>query len=288
MGVRWPRWPLLIVTWIFLSGPLHAAEVVEIEVAPGINATASYHQGDGDKPAILLMHSFLQTRNFSTIARLFDTLSSSGYTLLSPNLSLGINRRKQTLPCESIHTNSIDDDIAEIKQWVEWLAERGQQPITLIGHSKGAMELLAYLHQSREETVKSSILISLSPTGPGWINGRANVEDQKRAEDAVAAGESGLAEYALAYCEKYVTTAANLLSFYRWNFEKIRSAVSATRVPLQIIVGDQDTLIDTDMFRELASTTVGVTIIDGAGHFFDKEFEFELDDAIESYLADQQ
>lgn len=199
--IRWSLLSLLIASWCFLSSPLQAAEVIELEVAPNIIATADYHQGDTQMPAILLMHGFLQTQNFFTVKRLFDSLASSGYTLLSPNLSLGLNRRAKSLPCESIHTNSIDDDIAEINQWATWLTEKSGQQLIMIGHSMGATELVAYLERYKGNPVKQAIFISIVPIGPGWPDNNANLLDRKRAENGVATDHQGISEYAIAYCK---------------------------------------------------------------------------------------
>ena len=287
MRTQWPMWSFLIIIWVYPGEPLHAAEIVELKVASGITATARYHQGESNKPAILLMHGFLQTRDFSTIARLFDTLSSSGYTTLSPTLTLGLSHRSKSLPCESIHTNSMSDDLSEIGQWTAWLSKKSNKPLVLIGHSMGATQIAAFLEQYRGDQVKQAILISIGPIGLGWPDNYANYNDLQRAKSAVIADEKGLSEYGLAYCKKYVTTAHNLLSFYHWDFERVSSAVSKLPMPTQIIIGSEDTLINPSMIRPLASRRVSIDVLEGAGHFFNKEFEFELHDAVESYLPNK-
>jgi pimeloyl-ACP methyl ester carboxylesterase len=279
-------WFFLIISSICLNGPLLAAEVVELEVAPQVIATASYHQGDEDKPAILLLHGWLQTREFSTIARLFDTLSGAGYTLLAPTLTLGVSQRSQSLPCESIHTNAIDDDIAEIGRWLSWLSDRQKQPVILIGHSMGATELVAFLEQYHGAQVARSILISIGPIGPGWAENFANEEDRKRAENSIATGDKWVADYGLAYCKKYVTTAHSLLSFYRWDYQQLSSALANMIIPTRIIIGGADNLIDSNLIQQLASENIQVDVLEGAGHFFDKEYEFDLHDTVESLLSD--
>lgn len=286
MRTRWSTWALLIATWLYWGAPLHATEVIELEVAPGIIATANYQQGDGDKPAILFVHGWLQTREFFTIARLSDALSGSGFTILAPTLSLGINRRAKSLPCESIHSNSINDDISEIDQWATWLSNKTKKPIIIMGHSMGATELIAYLEKYPNAPVNQIVLISIGPIGPGWPENHANYFDRKRAENTVAAGYQGISEYAIAYCEKYPTTAQNLLSFYQWDFKQLISAVSQIEILTHVIIGSEDGLIDTDLIKQLASENVSIDIIEGASHFFDKEFEFELQDVVESHLPE--
>lgn len=67
----------------------HAA-VAQQEMRPGIPASADYLSGEPGKPAVLLLHGFLQTRDFPTVATLARGLQDAGYTVLAPTLSLNI------------------------------------------------------------------------------------------------------------------------------------------------------------------------------------------------------
>lgn len=93
------------------------AELVQQLMRPGIPASAEYLAGERDKPAVLLLHGFLQTYEFSTVTTLARGLHDAGYTILSPTLSLNIPGRKQRLACEAVHKHSMDDDVAEIARW---------------------------------------------------------------------------------------------------------------------------------------------------------------------------
>mgnify|MGYP003424118240 CR=1 FL=1 len=46
------------------------AAIVQLEMRPGITANAEYLIGERSKPAVLLIHGFLQTREFPTVATL--------------------------------------------------------------------------------------------------------------------------------------------------------------------------------------------------------------------------
>ena len=115
-----------------------------IQTAGQITATADYHPGRADRPAILLLHGFLQTRDFGIIKSIADTLADEGYTVLSPTLSLGISNRKRSLDCEALHLHDMDGDVREIQQWVKWLREHGHDDIIGVGHSFGGVQLLAW------------------------------------------------------------------------------------------------------------------------------------------------
>ena len=124
-------------------------------------ASAEYLVGERNKPAVLLLHGFLQTREFPTVATLARGLHDAGYTVLSPTLSLNIPNRKQSLACEAVHRHSLDDDVAEIGRWVNWLKSRGHRAIVLLGHSFGSLQLLAYLSAKPDAAVKGYIGTSL-------------------------------------------------------------------------------------------------------------------------------
>src|SRR5574340_736580 len=137
------------------------AEIVQLQVRPGIQTSAEYLDGQRDKPAVLLLHGFLQTRDFPTVATLARGLHDAGYSVLSPTLSLGIPNRKTSLACEAVHAHGLNDDVAEIARWVAWLKSQGHRSIVLVGHSFGSMQLRAYLAVRPDSAVKAYIGTSL-------------------------------------------------------------------------------------------------------------------------------
>jgi pimeloyl-ACP methyl ester carboxylesterase len=261
------------------------AESVKLTNASGKVIAADYIQGTNNAPPILLLHGFLQTNEFSTVSRLAAVLQDLGYTVLNPTLSLGISNRKQSLSCEAIHTHSLDSDAAEIAQWVAWLHEKTDKPVTLIGHSAGGPVLLKYMEDSNAKFTDHVILISLSYYATGSINSN----NKKYAEKALAAINSGtdpLDTYGLSYCETYPTYASAFLSYYNWDRARIGSAVSKFNDRITIILGSNDKRIDKDWQQQLQKQHNNVIMIEGANHFFDQTHEFELMDVIEQLLAE--
>ena len=147
---------LLCLLFSALPASVHAA-IAQLEMHPGIPASAEYLPGQRDKPAVLLLHGFLQTRAFPTVATLARGLHDAGYSVLSPTLSLGIPNREKSLACEAVHTHSLNDDVMEITRWVTWLKSQGHRSIVLVGHSFGSMQLLAYLTVAPDAAVKAYI-----------------------------------------------------------------------------------------------------------------------------------
>ncbi len=135
---------------VVLFQPAHSsfADTVELKLQNGVIATADFRAGKPSRPAILLLHGFLQTRNALPISPLANTLADDGYTVLVPTLTLGINQRAQSLDCEAPHIHTKEGDVAEIGYWTDWLARKGYKSIVLIGHSSGSLEILQYVSQN--------------------------------------------------------------------------------------------------------------------------------------------
>jgi len=265
--------PALLVGFIGLSLLLMSsarAELVFSEVRPGITAGANYTSGDPDAPPVLILHGFLQTHEFYTVRRLHESLAESGYTVLSPTLSLGIDKRKQSLDCEAIHTHDLYEDVEEIDHWVKWLNGKHGKPVVLIGHSAGGVVMTRYLESNPEASVAHSILVSLS-----YLRG----EDKGRRTGP-------LGEYKLGFCETYPSPPAAYRSYVEWGAEKMLLALRNAASRVSVILGSADERIRKDWRDLLSSSEVQITNVDGANHFFDSEHEFDLLDAVEELLAE--
>jgi pimeloyl-ACP methyl ester carboxylesterase len=138
-----------------------SAALVQLDMRPGIPATAEYTPGDRGKPALLLIHGFLQTRAFPTIATLATGLQDAGYTVLTPTLTLNIPSRGTSLACEALHRHSLEDDVREIARWVAWLKAQGHSKIVLVGHSFGSLQALSYLSSRPDPAVYGYVGASL-------------------------------------------------------------------------------------------------------------------------------
>lgn len=262
------------------------AEIVSLQTSKDITATANYRSGDKDKPLLIFIHGFLQTRDFSTVKRLSDTLHESGYSVLSPTLSLGISNRAQSLPCESIHLHSLKTDTDEIDQWVNWGKRAGYREIVLIGHSAGSVNITAYLANGVDPAVNKTVLISLTYYGSGRPAAFETEEYAEQARKMLHDGDNGLGKFALAFCKEYVTTAEDYLSYYDWSSDKILDAIKRTWPENFIIIGSEDERIGQDWVSSLEKASGKIIVIDGASHFFDQTHEFDLADSVEEIIAD--
>lgn len=272
----------LFIRLLVLAVPMavHAGSArMELMVAPGIVAEAEYWPGEADLPAVLLLHGFLATREFPTIHRLSEALAGEGFSVLAPTLSLGMSRRRQSVACEAIHTHSMEQDVAELRTWTRWLAERTGKAPVVIGHSAGGAQLTAMLDADRDLEIARAILVSLSyfgeeqgPDEAGFLRARATA-DQTLAADAMY-------RYSLSYCKTYVTTPSNLLSYLKWDKERLMLALTGSEVPVSVIYGDRDERIDKVWIETLRTGGAAVRPVAGANHFFDLAHEFDLLDEV--------
>lgn len=258
------------------------AATVQMEIAPRIGASAEYMTGQRDKPAVLVLHGFLQTRDFPTVATLARSLNYAGYTVLTPTLSLGIPLRRQSLPCEAIHHHSMDDDIQEIARWVTWLKTHGHRSIVLIGHSFGSLQLLAYLNRQPDKAVKAFIGASLIEAKIGPANRAALIAQM---EKRAASPQRALVTHSLSLCKNYRSTPAGLLSYARWDQAHTLAALRNLTVTTLLIMGDADTMVEHNWIKALKHIQVPMAVVPGANHFMDGQHEFDLLDKTLVFLG---
>jgi pimeloyl-ACP methyl ester carboxylesterase len=275
--------PLLLafLTCLLISLPSFArhGSATEARLPSGKIVGADYHAGKSGKPAVLVLHGFLQTSAFPTIASMTDALATGGYTVLAPTLSLGITRRNKSLPCEAVHLHTLDDDEAEVAFWVRWLMDKGHARIILVGHSFGNLQLLAYLERAPAPAVKQVLMVSLTDVEVKQDAAqRARLAQNLR--NRVARGDNALVEAEFGHCKKYVSPPAALLSYLTISRGSILDSLAGSPVPATVIMGGKDERMGPDWVERLVSRGIAVRVIPGASHFFDSQYEFELQEAL--------
>ena len=262
-----------------LSSFASHGSATEARLPSGKVARAEFHAGDSGKPAVLVLHGFLQTSAFPTIVSMVDALSTAGYTVVAPTLSLGISRRNKSLPCEAVHLHSLDDDAAEVAFWVRWLVQKGHTHIILVGHSFGNLQLLTYLGRDPSPAVKQVLMISLTDV-------EVKQDAQQRAllaqdlRNRAVRGDNALVEAEFGHCRKYVSPPAALLSYIKLSRRSILDSLASSPVPAAAIMGGKDDRMGADWVDRLVARGITVRVIPGATHFFDNQYEFDLQEAL--------
>ena len=271
----------------FIIWPVYASgETIQETLPSHLTTNAKFHQGEPSKPAVLILHGFLTTFNFNTVYGIFDLLAENGYTVLAPNLTLGINKRTSGLRCEAIHTQKMEDDLSEVAWWVDWLSSRGHKEIILIGHSIGSLHLIIYASQSPKKAVKQVIATGLTYFSQGDAHTVAVAKaDTERAQKLLDAGDTEPSRYTISYCAgNFVAPPDVFLSYTRWKQDDVLRAIQKAKVAVSIILAGKDLRFADDWPDMLRKTGASVSVIKNASHFFDAEHEFELHDKIMSII----
>lgn len=268
---------LLCLLCLLSSGysPFLFAKVVETTLPNGVMVTADFRPGKPGMPTVLLVHGFLQTREFQTVSRLADDLALAGFSTLAPTLSLGISRRARSLPCEAIHRHTMEQDVAEIGFWMNWLAQNHPGPVVLIGHSYGSLQSLIYAAGEPAPRLRQMIGLSL-------VDAERQTDQQSEArlmadvKQRMSRGDKNLISHPLGYCKQYVSTPQSYYSYARWSRSEILRLLRKNKVPLEVIMGGGDDRMGEDWIAKLRTSGNNVRMIPGANHFFDAEHEFDV------------
>lgn len=273
---------LFIPLWFCISSV--AAEEMMLSLPDGLKAQADFRNGGNDKPAVLVLHGFLQTHNFSTVRLIADELSEAGYTVLAPTLTLNIDQRRASLNCSAIQNHSVEQGTREIAAWVAWLKKNGYRKIILIGHSTGSNRLLSYLHSKRDPAVIAFIATSLGPT-VSWQYQEEIRHQRSQAEAAVKSGNMALGQYSLGFCRNnYAAPAKAFLSYLQWNKEQTLINLKASPVPTTVVVGQRDKWLPPGWSDLIEQEAIPLVRIKEANHYFSGISEFDFQAAILSLV----
>lgn len=276
-GIRVAARMATILAALFVQ--VAGADTVSLKLENGIRANADFRPGDPGKPALLLLHGFLQTYNFHTIFSLSGALNDEGYTTLAPTLSLNVPNRRKSLACEAIHTHTLEGDLSEVRQWIDWLGRQGHDSVILVGHSTGSMTLLAYLEQERDPRVKDFIGISIVESRmESSVEQQAVLREDLRRR--IERGDRSLVRHQFSFCKPMLAAPDSLLSYMVWTPDRILQAIRNTETPQFFIMGSLDNRLGADWIERLGETGKPVVIIYGANHFMGGEYEFALSDVI--------
>lgn len=270
---------LLAALLSFCALPLRA-QTVHLMMPSGMEGRAAYHAGHPGQGAVLLLHGFLQTGDFSTLQQLYEGLAEAGYTVLAPTLTLGVPDRKDSLDCGSLHLNNIGDEVGEIQAWVHWLARQDTGPIYLLGHSYGARLMILWAGLHPDGRVRGLLAISLVGGHPSGSRLATLRRRMRRLPP------TRLVREPLSFCRRYTAPAAAYLSHLRWDDRCLLNAAARLRVPFFVVLGGADPNLTHAWAGRLEKAGARVTLLPAASHFMNGLHQFALLDWVLARLRD--
>jgi len=282
---------MFIITSLSLGGLLSnnvLAETVTHKITPlNLTAEAGFIKGDPEKPAVIIIHGFLTTNQFHTVQSMSQAFEDAGYTVLTPTLTLGINLRKQSVKCNSIHTHTLESDVIEVEEWIKWLeVEQGKKDVVVIGHSSGSQELLAMLNKKQQPNVKLAIFTSLF-----FLSGEelgTLPQEIDYAQKALASNQDRPHKYSFLFCKNnYYATPKSFLSYHKLTRQYVLEELKNLDIPSYTVMGKADKRyqsVGEHWLDEIKQTGTNLIVVEGANHFFSSEYEFDLQEHLVSII----
>ncbi len=272
----------ICIGWLTLHLSVQA-ETITQKIPPfNLTAEAHYVQGEASKPAALILHGFLATNQFHTIKSTSEALNLEGFTTLAPTLTLNISQRRNLVKCSSLHTHTLERDIIEISHWINWLQAQGHSNIVLIGHSNGSLELLEYLSNIQNPTISAVILTSLFYLNDSKLG--ILPEEVSQAQMLLKNRINKPSHYHFLFCnDQYYATPESFLSYLKMDKPYTLSLLENLTTPSYTIMGGADKRfqkVGRQWLDALEQTPTHLITIEGANHFFSREYEFDLQEKI--------
>lgn len=270
------------LVWLLLSllASVATAQEIAIPLSDGNRALADFRPGNADKPAVFIMHGFLQTSRFSTVQLIADELADNGYNVLAPTLTLNIDQRRHSLTCDAIQNHSLADSNREIADWMAWLKDKGYKDIVLIGHSSGNMRLLSYLSEEGAATPRLFIATAIRSIRDWKYPQQVETQLTTARQDAQKTPPR-IGHYSLAFChDNYAAPAPAYLSYMAWTESRIVEKLTQLRFPVEIVLGSNDSSLPPNWQQRIRDSGLHLTTIEETSHNFTGPGEFEFQESI--------
>lgn len=261
----------------------------------GTTLNGQFQMAEGKSLAdgvILITHSLIQHNGREPIPYLQELFRNRGYSSLAINYSLGLDNRHGPFDCLDPHRYTLDDSLAEIGTWVDWLQAHGAEKLVLFGHSYGGNEIARYAATNDRPAIRGVVLLGpgtadhrmWSPSGYQIRYGKDLKEILERAEMLVASGEGDalMENVDFLFCPRARVSAASFVSYYRLDPERLLpNLMKAAKKPTLFIAAGEDNRMP-DLNRLVKPFVDGkrtrLVVIPGAGHFF---LDLNSDDAVD-------
>jgi len=229
---------------------------------------------------VLIVHGTLGHKDMELIEALQSVFMESGQASLAINLSLNIDDREGFYPCDALHTHKFDDAVDEIEAWIRWLTEQGARQIVLLGHSRGANQVVKHVLQG-VRSAQMAILLA-----PSVTDAIANADVLQTIDSAST--DDTLEGIDFLHCKNTNVLASTYLSYYGPAADNDTIVLLQTvTVPTLVLSGSQDEVVPNLATRmsEIENPLVTHIEISGAGHFFRDLFMYDVVDSVIEFMT---
>ena len=280
---------------LFMSAAVLPAEEVTLPFG-GLTVNANLEIAEGRDIAdgvVLIVHGTTGHNRMELIESSQRILRDNAINSLAINLGLGRDNRHGRFDCTWPHRHLQQDAIDQLSLWIDWLRRQGATRIALLGHSRGANQVMVYAVDHRDPGVTHLVMLA-----PGQDDVRSNYEERygpvfdaniKRMKERVALNRADelVSNVDFWSCPKASVTAASFLSYYGDDsrFRQFHAYLPKIPIPTLIIVGTHDELFPDSgslIGSHVDNRRLFLSEIEDAGHFFR---DFNIDEAMEAMIA---
>lgn len=268
-----------------------AEEVTQKYNGLTINANLEMAEGKDFKDGmVLIIHGYIAHNKMEIIRAIQHALLDNDRSSLAINLSLGVDNRHGFYDCNAPHRHLQENAVKEIGAWVDWLRDKGVNQIAILGHSRGANQVMVYAVEQIAPEVTHMVMLAPG-AGENVENlykeryGKDIAQTLEHAQKQIAAGKGQelMPDMDLLSCPRTHVSAETFVSYYGPNnkFRQFKSYLPKITIPTLIIAGTEDDrqpYIEKLLTPYVDGKRVQLAVIDGAGHFFR---DLNMDEAVE-------
>jgi pimeloyl-ACP methyl ester carboxylesterase len=278
---------LLTVFCITLSA--QSAEVQSLLDGRVLNA--SFVQPDADlDEAFLVIHGTWAHHQMEIVQALQRGLAERGEASLAPTLTLGQSGRAGFLKCAPTMTPDESTVGPEIRHWLDFLSSRGYRTVTLLGHSRGALQAARLLIERPDPRVTRLVLLGPPTWRQGEMATRYDLQDRGALKTLLGKAretpQAMLGPLTLQHCTGVHTTGTVFLDYYDPLIVRhTPDLLEHIRIRTDVVLGAADDVAawsPADVSAAQLRRNVRVSLIDGADHFFR---DLYMDEVLDGVLA---